>query len=118
MGACRKMSGRRGALWMWRGRSCRGRKNIRFDRGMGETPMLPSLLQLIQSAGGGGEAFVLNQALIDDAAEVGAVGAVTFGQGAVGNVGDAHRLCGAAEHQLDRIVEALGVADAAAPATD
>src|SRR4051795_3220933 len=72
-----------------------------------------SFLQLIQPAPRRGETFVLNQCLVHDPAEVGAVASVALALHGVGDFGDLHRLAGF-QHAFDHLHQALLVADASA----
>src|SRR5438067_10224394 len=75
------------------------------------------LLEVIHPAFAGGEPLVLNEHLVDDAAEVGAAAAVPGPLHRLDNVGDFHRLSAGFEDLLDGVVEALLVAGAAIAAS-
>src|SRR5687768_11520763 len=80
----------------------------------------PLFLQLVNAPLDLLEALVLDQRLVDDAFEVGAVALVAAGEDAVDDVRDLHRLGRSLHHALDGFGEAVLVAGpraaAAAPA--
>src|SRR5215204_5428329 len=68
-----------------------------------------SLLHLIQPSSRGREPLVLNQSLIHDPAEVGAVAAVAPTLDGLGDVADLHRLAGFLQHAFEGFEQALCV---------
>src|SRR5438270_650992 len=75
-----------------------------------------SFFHLIHPSRRRGETLVLDQHLVHDGAEIGAVGAIPGGADGVGDVADSHRLTGAAEHGLHHGAEAFRIAGASAAA--
>src|SRR4051794_23863208 len=63
------------------------------------------------------EAFILDEGLVDDAAEVRAAASVTGGEHGVGDLGHLHRLPGAPQHGLDGVGKVVLVAGAGAGVT-
>src|SRR5260221_12285073 len=102
MGASTRMSATSGSQRMRRGRTslfyqCETGRKWAID---------PLLLGLIEPTRGVGKSLVLNQHLIDDATEVGAIAAIAGGPHGICDIRDAHRLGRVGQHIANHLGEA------------